>query len=156
MTDRNSRDAVIIIMTADAVHLRATARLCKFSQRRNLQHTRRTRSASEITTLPGIIVICERRQLGAFGERGLIAESVFFQTRQVSGPSVVAWTVHEDARARSFWLIKERPTLKRRRSCDEAVPARLLASLFDRCGVGAHGMSPASLSSARPWMNLRS
>ncbi|TNM96804.1 hypothetical protein fugu_014960 [Takifugu bimaculatus] len=34
------------------------------------KHTRRTLSASEMTTLPGIIVIWKRRQLGAFGNVG--------------------------------------------------------------------------------------
>lgn len=70
MIDRNSRDAVIIIMTADVVSLRGTTCLCNFPQRHNLQHTRRTRSASEMTTLPGIIVIWKRRQLGTFGNVG--------------------------------------------------------------------------------------
>lgn len=70
MIDRNSRDAVIIIMTADAVSPRGTTCLCDFPQRHNLQHTGRTLSASEATTLPGIIVIWERGQLGAFGNAG--------------------------------------------------------------------------------------
>lgn len=55
-----------------------------------------------------------------------------------------------------IWLIKQRPTLQQCRSCAAAVPALLWASLCDRCGAGAAGMSLASLSSARPWMNLRS
>lgn len=70
MIDRNSRNAVIIIMTADAVHLHGTTRLCKFSQRHNRQRTRRTLSASEMTTLPGIIVIWKHGLLGAYGNVG--------------------------------------------------------------------------------------
>lgn len=69
MIDRNSRNAVIIIMTADVV-LSKEPHVSNFPQRRNPQHTGRTLSASEITTLPGIIVIWKLGQLGAFGNVG--------------------------------------------------------------------------------------
>lgn len=101
MIDRNSRDSVIIITTADAVSLRGTAGLWKFPQRRNLQHTRRTLSASEITTLSGIIVIWKQGVAGRIWERGLIAESVSFQTRRVGGRAVLCFLL-DSARGGSW------------------------------------------------------
>lgn len=69
MIDRNSRDAIIMNMTADAVSLQETTAFISFQQA-IISSTPGMRSAEEITTLSGIIVIWKRRQLDDFGNVG--------------------------------------------------------------------------------------